>query len=277
MWIALPGAGVGVPIGCKSVIAQGEECRRYRTAGRLLQRGARRLSAGCVQRRLQHPCGGHAIDHPRPFAAAKIGLFDQEPADRRGGQPLVPDRGGQAGHRGQRHRPIARRLCGRTDRAVHRQRQADHQAARAFLAGDRGDLGGIVRELAPRRRLPYGVARVSRTSVSASPMVRLPGSIPISRSSLASIARRSVRLNRAMPAVMVRRVFPAKGYQPMSLDPATVRRIAALARIRVDDAEIAQLQAELNGILGWIEQLNEVDRRRDRAADRRGANGTEDA
>ena len=44
----------------------------------------------------------------------------------------------------------------------------------------------------------------------------------------------------------------------MSLDPATVRRIATLARIHVDDAEIPQLQSELNGILGWIEQLNEV-------------------
>lgn len=45
----------------------------------------------------------------------------------------------------------------------------------------------------------------------------------------------------------------------MSLDPATVRRIALLARIRLEDAEIAPLQAELNSILGWIEQLNEVD------------------
>jgi aspartyl-tRNA(Asn)/glutamyl-tRNA(Gln) amidotransferase subunit C len=45
----------------------------------------------------------------------------------------------------------------------------------------------------------------------------------------------------------------------MSLDPATIRRIARLARIRVDEAEVAPLQAELNGILGWIEQLNEVD------------------
>jgi aspartyl-tRNA(Asn)/glutamyl-tRNA(Gln) amidotransferase subunit C len=45
----------------------------------------------------------------------------------------------------------------------------------------------------------------------------------------------------------------------MSLDPATVRRIAALARIRVEESEIAGLQRELNGILGWIEQLNEVD------------------
>lgn len=45
----------------------------------------------------------------------------------------------------------------------------------------------------------------------------------------------------------------------MSLDPATVRRIAKLARIRVEDAEVAKLQTELNAILGWIEQLNEVD------------------
>jgi len=44
----------------------------------------------------------------------------------------------------------------------------------------------------------------------------------------------------------------------MSLDRATVRRIATLARIRVQDDELSALQAELNGILGWIEQLNEV-------------------
>jgi aspartyl-tRNA(Asn)/glutamyl-tRNA(Gln) amidotransferase subunit C len=45
----------------------------------------------------------------------------------------------------------------------------------------------------------------------------------------------------------------------MSLDPATVRRIAALARIRVDAAEVEALRDQLNAILGWIEQLNEVD------------------
>ncbi|MDR3536462.1 MAG: Asp-tRNA(Asn)/Glu-tRNA(Gln) amidotransferase subunit GatC [Acetobacteraceae bacterium] len=44
----------------------------------------------------------------------------------------------------------------------------------------------------------------------------------------------------------------------MSLDLATVRRIATLARIRVEENELAKLQGELNGILGWIEQLNEV-------------------
>jgi len=45
----------------------------------------------------------------------------------------------------------------------------------------------------------------------------------------------------------------------MSLDAATVRRIARLARIRLDPAQVPQMQADLNGILGWIEQLNEVD------------------
>ncbi len=45
----------------------------------------------------------------------------------------------------------------------------------------------------------------------------------------------------------------------MALDPATVRRIATLARIRMDDAEVETMVGELNGILGWIEQLNEVD------------------
>jgi aspartyl-tRNA(Asn)/glutamyl-tRNA(Gln) amidotransferase subunit C len=45
----------------------------------------------------------------------------------------------------------------------------------------------------------------------------------------------------------------------MSLDPATVRRIAKLARIRVEAADVPRLQGEMNAILGWIEQLGEVD------------------
>ena len=44
----------------------------------------------------------------------------------------------------------------------------------------------------------------------------------------------------------------------MSLDSATVRRIAKLARIRVNDEEVFTLQTELNAILGYIEQLAEV-------------------
>ena len=45
----------------------------------------------------------------------------------------------------------------------------------------------------------------------------------------------------------------------MSVDVATVRRIANLARIDFGDAELAPLAAELSAILGWIEQLGEVD------------------
>lgn len=45
----------------------------------------------------------------------------------------------------------------------------------------------------------------------------------------------------------------------MSLDPATIRRIARLARLHIEEDDVPRLQAELNGILGWIEQLNAVD------------------
>lgn len=45
----------------------------------------------------------------------------------------------------------------------------------------------------------------------------------------------------------------------MSVDTATVRHIAKLARIAVSDAEAEALVPELNNILGWIEQLQEVD------------------
>jgi len=45
----------------------------------------------------------------------------------------------------------------------------------------------------------------------------------------------------------------------MSVDTETVRHIARLARIAVSDAEVEALEPELNKILGWIEQLQEVD------------------
>ncbi|MBS0528373.1 MAG: Asp-tRNA(Asn)/Glu-tRNA(Gln) amidotransferase subunit GatC [Proteobacteria bacterium] len=44
----------------------------------------------------------------------------------------------------------------------------------------------------------------------------------------------------------------------MSVDATTVRRIAHLARIAVDDAEVPALQGELNAILAFVEQLQEV-------------------
>ena len=45
----------------------------------------------------------------------------------------------------------------------------------------------------------------------------------------------------------------------MSVDPATVRKIASLARIAVTDDQVEAMVPELNNILGWIEQLGEVD------------------
>lgn len=45
----------------------------------------------------------------------------------------------------------------------------------------------------------------------------------------------------------------------MSVDSATVRKIASLARIAVTDDQVEAMVPELNNILGWIEQLGEVD------------------
>jgi aspartyl-tRNA(Asn)/glutamyl-tRNA(Gln) amidotransferase subunit C len=45
----------------------------------------------------------------------------------------------------------------------------------------------------------------------------------------------------------------------MSVDQATVRRVARLARIAVSDDEVPHLKGEINAILGFVEQLNEVD------------------
>ena len=45
----------------------------------------------------------------------------------------------------------------------------------------------------------------------------------------------------------------------MSVDAATVRRIAHLARIAVAEDEVEHLRGELNAILAFVEQLSEVD------------------
>jgi aspartyl-tRNA(Asn)/glutamyl-tRNA(Gln) amidotransferase subunit C len=45
----------------------------------------------------------------------------------------------------------------------------------------------------------------------------------------------------------------------MSVDQATVKKVARLARIKVKDADIPRLADELNVILNFVEQLNEVD------------------
>ena len=45
----------------------------------------------------------------------------------------------------------------------------------------------------------------------------------------------------------------------MSVDKATVAKIASLARIQMDDAALERMTPELNKILGFVEQLGEVD------------------
>jgi len=45
----------------------------------------------------------------------------------------------------------------------------------------------------------------------------------------------------------------------MTVDSATVRHIARLARIAVTDGEVEALAPELSNIIGWVEQLQEVD------------------
>ena len=44
----------------------------------------------------------------------------------------------------------------------------------------------------------------------------------------------------------------------MSVDTAIVRHIAKLARLKMSDAEVDAMVPELNNILGWVEQLGEV-------------------
>ncbi|MEI7598802.1 MAG: Asp-tRNA(Asn)/Glu-tRNA(Gln) amidotransferase subunit GatC [Aestuariivirga sp.] len=45
----------------------------------------------------------------------------------------------------------------------------------------------------------------------------------------------------------------------MSVDQKTVKRVARLARLKVKDEDVPRLAGELSAILGFIEQLNEVD------------------
>jgi aspartyl-tRNA(Asn)/glutamyl-tRNA(Gln) amidotransferase subunit C len=67
---------------------------------------------------------------------------------------------------------------------------------------------------------------------------------------------RKCALRRNAGLLSVRQVFPSVA---MSVDAATVRRIAKLARIAVAEGEVEHLRGELNAILAFIEQLSEVD------------------
>src|SRR5262249_50856637 len=73
------------------------------------------------------------------------------------------------------------------------------------------------------------------------------------------LKQRTPLLRRKMPAcyAALRRLRGHRG-TAMSVDAATVRRIAHLARIAVAEDEVAPLQGELNAILAFVGQLSEV-------------------
>lgn len=45
----------------------------------------------------------------------------------------------------------------------------------------------------------------------------------------------------------------------MAIDKETVKRVAFLSRLKIEDGKVEATEKEFNKILGWIEQLNEVD------------------
>lgn len=45
----------------------------------------------------------------------------------------------------------------------------------------------------------------------------------------------------------------------MSLDKETVRKVSSLAKIRMNDEELERMAPQLSKIIGFVEQLNEVD------------------
>ena len=71
------------------------------------------------------------------------------------------------------------------------------------------------------------------------------------------------------------RLRPDSAESAMSVDLATVKRVAHLARIARAGGRLPTLQGELNAILGFVEQLNEGQCRRRRADDLGDADGDE--
>ena len=111
-------------------------------------------------------------------------------------------------------------------------------------------------------------ATVAATSANAAPILlidgiccpfagSLPAIITMPDGSVASaLQRKSLLCYRAAAAGFPFVAECREGF--MSVDAKTVRRIAHLARIAVADEEVEHLQAELNAMLAFVEQLSEV-------------------
>ena len=74
------------------------------------------------------------------------------------------------------------------------------------------------------------------------------------------MARRRANPSNKGSALAVLEGAGARGYRAfMSVTETEVRHVAKLARLALSDAEIDRMVPELNNILGWVEQLREVD------------------
>jgi aspartyl-tRNA(Asn)/glutamyl-tRNA(Gln) amidotransferase subunit C len=79
-----------------------------------------------------------------------------------------------------------------------------------------------------------------------------------------TILNRIISINRPFPT-RIEHAHPLAALQPrryppaMSVSSQQVRHIARLARIAMSDEELERLVPELNAIIGWVEQLAEVD------------------
>jgi aspartyl-tRNA(Asn)/glutamyl-tRNA(Gln) amidotransferase subunit C len=123
------------------------------------------------------------------------------------------------------------------------------------VSGVARDDGGIEWDVGRKRRLGPIVPAVLSLASSAKTSVACFETIA-SRSPQHQARRRALLAPR--PRCYSQRVS-ADPRNPMSVDSATVRRIAHLARIKVSEREVPHLQNELNAILAFVEELGSVD------------------
>ncbi len=230
--------------------------------------------AQSIKRALQDPGGGHLVDEFAPTGAADVALVDQDPFDRRGGEALVPEGDRQVTKAQQIAREGPCRLATAALGAVHVHRQADHHSARLSLGGQDEQTLGVRRETAAAderqrrgdsaRTIGHRHADGTLAEVETEQNRRRPQRLGHvdkrdHRHRSARAAKRDACQTGEGAGNPLTDPYSAFRKTTMAIDADTVRKVAGLARIRVEDARLAPLAAELSGILAWIEQLAEVD------------------
>ncbi len=215
-----------------------------------------------VKRSLKHPGRGHLVDH---FAAAPPrGIrLQQRPRDGCGGKPFVH----QHKRAGTDFRKIpgkgAGGLRGRAGRAVHVERQADDQGANAVFRDQRLEHRSVFSEfsaLERDQRGSDGSQRVAERETNGL-FTEIESEQAVSR----QLHRRKLfeaddgHLALPIPDPIDSNIALLYPEARMSVDSKTVRRIARLARIALDDEQATAMEKELNALLAWVEQLSEAD------------------